>query len=55
MLDGDLEVEHHIFEEQLWEILATRVPVFEKVKVREWLRIVGEQVRIGGQFVGWIL
>ena len=35
MLDGDLEVEHHIFEEQLWEILATRVPVFEKVKVLE--------------------
>jgi len=33
VLDGDLEVEHHIFEEQLWEILATRVPVFEKVKV----------------------
>lgn len=32
-MDGDLEVDHDMFEERMWEILASRVSVFEKIKV----------------------
>eukprot|EP00658_Telonema_sp_P-2_P070879 TRINITY_DN60258_c0_g1_i2.p1 TRINITY_DN60258_c0_g1~~TRINITY_DN60258_c0_g1_i2.p1 ORF type:complete len:390 (-),score=98.68 TRINITY_DN60258_c0_g1_i2:425-1594(-) len=31
--DGDLEPDHDMFEERMWEVLASRVPVFENLKV----------------------